>query len=171
MPMDNLIEYISNFSKRTGSLGFYSKNEATNFNDNIANIDHFKSFKYKINSLENTEADGDSGILKNATIAVPLKYFSNFWRSLEIPLIVCKVELKLNWTKYCVLFAAGANNTNDNPNNIIFTIKDTKLYVPVVTLSTRENPKLLNLYSKEFGRSVNWNEYKAKSENKNETSE
>ena len=57
--MDNLIEYISNFSKRTGSLGFNSKNEATNFNDNIANIDHFKSFKYKINSLENTEADGD----------------------------------------------------------------------------------------------------------------
>ena len=54
-----------------------------------------------------------------------------------MPLINCKVELKLKWTKYCVLSAAGADNTNANPNNIIFTIKDTKLYVPVVTLSPR----------------------------------
>ena len=54
---------------------------------------------------------------------------SNLWRSLEMPLINCKVELKLKWTKYCVLSAAGADvNGNDN-DNIIFTIKDTKLYV------------------------------------------
>ena len=44
----------------------------------------------------------------------------------------CKVELKLKWTKYCVLSAAGADSDNANPNNIIFTIKGTKLYVPVV---------------------------------------
>ena len=57
-----------------------------------------------------------------------------------MPLINCKVEIKLRWTKYCVLSVAGADNTNDNDSdNIIFTIKDTKLYVPVVSLSSRDN--------------------------------
>ena len=53
-----------------------------------------------------------------------------------MPLINCKAELKLKWRKYCVLSEAGNdNNINENANadNIIFTIKDTKLYVPVVT--------------------------------------
>ena len=57
-----------------------------------------------------------------------------------MPLINCKVELKLKWTKYCVLPAAGADNDNAN-DNIIFTIKGTKLYVPVVTLSAKDNQK------------------------------
>ena len=52
-----------------------------------------------------------------------LKYLHNFWRSLEVPLINCKVELKLKWVKYCVLSEAGADNVNDS-SNIIFTIKD-----------------------------------------------
>ena len=77
---------------------------------------------------------------------MPLKYLSNLWRSIEIPLINCKVKLKLKWTKYCVLTAAGADNVNgndeDNNNNKIFAIKYTKLYVPVVTLSARDNQKL-----------------------------
>ena len=65
--------------------------------------------------------------LKNAAIAVPLKYLSNFWRSVETPLINCKVELKLKWTKYCVLSAAGNDNVNNNDSdNIIFTVKDTQ---------------------------------------------
>ena len=76
---------------------------------------------------------------------MPLKYLSNFRRSLELPFNNCKVELKLKLTKYCVLSAAGADNTNANPNNIIFTIKDTKLYVAVVTLSTKDNQKLSKL--------------------------
>ena len=64
---------------------------------------------------------------------MPLEYLSNFWRFLEIPLINCKVELKLRWTKYCVLSVAGIDNvnSNDEDNNNIITIKDTKLYVPV----------------------------------------
>ena len=87
-----------------------------------------------------------------------------------MPLINCKVELKLKWTKYCVLFPAGIDiiNGNDNDNNIIFT-KDTKLYVPVVTLSARDNHQLSKLLSKEYERSVYWNEYKTKNENKNTT--
>ena len=61
-----------------------------------------------------------------------------------MPLINCKVELKLKWTKYCVLSVAGNENdinNNDNANNIIFTIKDLKSYVPVLTLSARDNQK------------------------------
>ena len=67
-------------------------------------------------------------------IAVPLKYIRNFWRSLEMPLINFKVELKFKWPKNFVLIAVGANNINGNPNNDIFTIKNTKLYVSVITL-------------------------------------
>ena len=58
-----------------------------------------------------------------------LKYLNNSWTSLEILLINCKLELKLKWTNYCVFLAGGNNNTNTNPNNIIFTLKDTKLCI------------------------------------------
>ena len=81
--MYNLVEYSSNYSEATGSLLFYSKDEATSFNADIANNNNFKSFKYKAKSLENTEAINANRILKNATIAVQLRYLSNFWRSLE----------------------------------------------------------------------------------------
>ena len=95
MPMYNVIEYSSKYSETTESLWFYSKDEETNLNNNIENTDEFKSFKYKTKLLRNTVADGANGILRNATIAVPLKYLSNFWRSLEMPLINCRVESKL----------------------------------------------------------------------------
>ena len=70
-----------------------------------------------------------------------------------MPLINCKVELKLKWTKYCVLPAAGNEssiNKDANANNIIFTIKDTKLYVLVVTLSARDNQNHQNLLAKDL---------------------
>ena len=112
-------------------------------------------------------------ILKNKEIAVPLKYLSNFWRSLEMPLINCKVELKLRWTKPCVLSVGGTDNANGNNdnNNIIFTVNDTKLYVPVITSSGRDNQKLSRLLSRRFKRSLYWNEYKTKSDNENITNE
>ena len=106
----------------------------------IANDNSFESFK----SAQPTP-NAANGILKNATTAVPLKCLTNFWRSLEMPLIHWKLEWKLRWTKHCVLPVAGTDNTNsnnDDNNNTIFTIKDTKLYVPVVTLSVRHNQKL-----------------------------
>ena len=82
LPMYNLIEYSSNYSETTGSLPFYSKDEATDFDNNIENTDSFISFKYKTKLLGNTVAQPDTnnanGILKNATIAVPLKYLINF---------------------------------------------------------------------------------------------
>ena len=84
-----------------------------------------------------------------------------------MPLINCKVELRLQWENYCVLFAAGVDNVSNKDDRVIFTIKDTKLYVPIVILSARENRKLSKLLSKVFERSVSWNKYKTKSENKN----
>ena len=84
--MYNLIEYSSNYSETTASLWFYSKDKATNFNADIANDNNFKSFKYKT-ELGNTETDKVNRILKNATIAVLLKYLSKFWKSLEMPFI------------------------------------------------------------------------------------
>ena len=78
MSMYNLIEYGSDYSEAAGSLWFYVKDEATNFNNDIENTDKFESFKYKAKLLENTvaqpAANNANGILKNATIVVPLKY-------------------------------------------------------------------------------------------------
>ena len=68
---------------------------------------------------------------------IPLKYFSNFWRTLEMPLINCEVELILTWSENCVIMSA--NVANQNPT---FTITETTLYVPAVTLSTHDNAVL-----------------------------
>ena len=90
-----------------------------------------------------------------------------------MPLINCKVELKLKWTKYCVLPTAGNesqsdnDNNNNNANHITFTIKGTNLYVLVVTLLARDIQRIW----KGFERSVYWNEYKTKSVKKNTTNE
>ena len=65
----------------------------------------------------------------------PLKYLSNFWRTLEMPLINCEVNLILRWSSTCVITDSNGAGT--------FAITDTRLYVPVVTLSTQENTKLL----------------------------
>ena len=65
---------------------------------------------------------------------VPLKYLSNFWRTLEMPLINCEVNLILTWSSTCVITDSNGAGT--------FEITDTKLYVSVVTLSTQENTKL-----------------------------
>ena len=85
-----------------------------------------------------TEADGATGIFRNR-IAMPLKYLSNFWESLEMALINCKVQLKLKWKNHCGL-SANVNGDDDGcSNNIIFTIKDIKL--DVITLSAKGNQK------------------------------
>ena len=96
MEIHNLIEYSSNYSETTGCLWFYLKDEFylfIYFEADIANDNNFKSFKYKTKLLENTITDNANEILKNATSAVSLKYLSNFRTILEMPLIICKVEL------------------------------------------------------------------------------
>ena len=93
---------------------------------------------------------------KNVEIMVPLKYLSNFWRTLEMPLINCEVNLILTWSSTCVI-------TNSNGAGT-FAITDTKLYVPVVTLSTQENTKFLQQLKSGFKRVINWNKYLSKQE-------
>ena len=76
---------------------------------------------------------------------------SNFWRSLEIPLINCKVYLELNWIENCILSSARDTAT--------FAITDTKLHVPIVTLYTKDGANLAKQLSEGFKRSVYWNSY------------
>ena len=88
MPMYNLIEYSGNYSDTSGSLWNFKRDEIIN-NADVTNDNNAPSFKYKANLIGNTE---NNGTKKGVKIAVPLKYLSNFWRSLEMPLINCKVE-------------------------------------------------------------------------------
>ena len=90
---------------------------------------------------------------------VPLKYLSNFWRTLEMPLINCEVNLILTWSSTCVLVATDVAN-----QNATFAITNTKLYVPVVTLSTQENTKFIQQLKSGFKRVINWNKYLSKPE-------
>ena len=107
-------------------------------------------------------------LLKHAKIAVPLEYLSNFFRSLEMPLINCKVHLELNWNNNCVIYGADTYAGGDNANNkeTTFKITITKLYVPIVTLSTKDNVNLTKQLNEGFKRPVYWNEYKSKIETK-----
>ena len=133
MPMYNLIEYSDNYSDTSRSLWNFKRDEIVN-NADVTNDDNAPSFKYKSNLIGNTVADGVNRKKENVKIAVPLKYLSNFWRSLEMQLINCQVELLLKWHDECILSCAGDNAT--------FRITDAKLYVPSVTLSVEDDTKL-----------------------------
>ena len=159
MPMYNLIEYNDNYAKTTGSLWQYCKDIPAR-NDNNAIIifgdnNLTNSFNFKVKFTGQT---GDNG-RKDVEIMVPLKYLSNFWRTLEMPLINCEVSLILTWSSTCVLIATRVNNQNAK-----FAITNTKLYVPVVTLSTQENTKFLQQLKSGFKRVINWNKYLSKPE-------
>ena len=79
-----------------------------------------------------------------------------------MPLIICKVELSLKWIENCVLTTAeiGANGDATSAVGVTFKITDTKLYVPVVTLSAEDNVKLVKQLNKGFKRPVCWSRYK-----------
>ena len=147
MPMYYLIEYSVNYSSTSGSLWHFGRDEIINDAD-VTNDDNAPSFKHKANLIGNT---GINGTKNGVKIAVPLKYLSNFWRSLEMLLINCKVELSLKWYETCLLTAA---------TTATFEITDAKLYVPIVTLTVEDNSKLSKLLSEGFKRSIYWNEYK-----------
>ena len=102
MPMYNLIGYSDNYAKATGSLWQYCKDiPARNANDDIvifAEKNTTDSFKFKAKITGQTEDDGT----KDVEIIVPLTFLSNFWRTLEMPLINCEVNLILTWSSSCV---------------------------------------------------------------------
>ena len=144
MSMYNLIEHSDNYSEASGKLRQYYKDEP---NNNLADSESFKS---KVKITGSTSADDNK---KDVKIIVPLKYLSNFWRTLEMPLINGEVSLFLTWSSTCVI----TNSTGEGR----FKITDTKLYVPVVTLSTQDNAKLLQQLKSGFKRIINWNKYES----------
>ena len=85
-----------------------------------------------------------------------------------MPLINCKIHLELNWNNDCVMYGADtyAGGDNDNDRETTFQITSTKLYVPVLTLSTKDNENLTKQLNERFKRSIYWNEYKSKIETK-----
>ena len=173
MPMYNLLEYSKNYRKTTGSLWNYYKDEPNSSADDDSithSILNSESFDYKANFMENGVTHNN--LTKNdVKVAVPLKHLSNFWRSINIPLINCEVELILTWFKNCVLidkltreadYAVDPNVYEiDNPENAIFEIKDTELYVPVVTLSKENDTKLLEQLKSGFKRTIKWKKYRS----------
>ena len=159
MPMYNLIEYSDNYSKTSGSLWQYCKEiVAVNSAGNIVYFDGTNatdSFSFKTKITGQTNNDGTI----NIEIMFLLKYLSNFWRTLEMPLINCEVELVLTWSENCVIIYTEI--ANQNPT---FTITETTLHVPVVTLSTQNTVKLLPPLRYGFKRTISWNKYLAKPE-------
>ena len=129
MPMHNLIEYSDNYRDSSATLYQYKRVEPANAIADLT-VNNSSSFKYKVSLLGNPVPDGNAA-KRSVKVVVPLQYFSNFFRSLEMPLINCKIKLNLTWKKECVL------STDDG--NAVFIINDTKLYVPVVTLSKEDN--------------------------------
>ena len=141
MPMYNLIEYSDDYSDTSGSLWQFKRDEKEEKNN--LTVDNSSSFKYKSNIIGNLSL---AGTKNNVKTVVLLKYLSNFWRLLEMPLINFKVELSLGWYENSILSSAG--------NNATFTITDAKLYVPIVTLSAENNAKLSKLLGEGFKRSI-----------------
>ena len=158
MPMNNLIEYSDNYSNSSGSLLGFKRDDIV-YNADVTNNDNAPSFKYKASLITYIEVNGTKNGVK---IAVPLKYLSNFWRSLEMPLINCRVEHSQGWIENCVLTTAriGVNASATGADSATFKITDAKLYVPVVTLSAEDNARLTRQLDKGFKRPVYWNKYK-----------
>ena len=138
MPMYSLIEYTENYSKTSGSLWQYCKEmPAVGYNDAIidfngANATDSFSFKAKITCQTN-----NNGII-TIEMMLALKYVSSVWRALQMSLINCEIELVFGWSANCVIIY-----TNVAGQVFTFTITETNLYVPVATLSTQDNSKLL----------------------------
>ena len=163
MPMYNLIEHSKNYSKTSESLWNYYRDEANT--GAVGNINYSirvsKSFDYKTNITAKLE-DSNRG-KEDVEIVVPLEYLSNFWRTLDIPLVNCEVSLILNWSEIYVLTSKAYRRAVPDADpaeagiNIstgaTFKITDT-LYVPVATLSTEINNELLQKLKTGFKRTV-----------------
>ena len=136
--MQNLIEFSDNYAKTSKSLWQYYRDKSNN------DITNSESFKLKARITGRALVDDST---KDAETAVSFKYLSSFWRTLEMSLINCEINLVLTWSESSVI-----------TNSIgveLFTIINIKLYVPVVTLSTQDNTKLLQQSKSRFKRTIN----------------
>ena len=140
MPMYNLIEYSDNYQDSSATLYQYKRDEPPDNNVHLT-ADNSTSFKYNVDLLGNIDAANPDNARVgrlNVKIVVPLKYLSNFFRSLEMPLIM------------------------PADDDAAFIINDTKLYVPVVTLPKEDNKDFIKQQNKGFQRCIYWNQYKTK---------
>ena len=156
-------------------------------NDDNANpITNYGYFKYKpsiTGKILNTDQENgentkqeNTKTKKNLGIVVPLKHLSIFWRTLDMPLINCEINLFFTCSENSVLtdiITKTARNAHsdsnppvqareriDAPTNATFQIIDTILYVPVVTLSIEDGNKLLEQLKSWFKRNIKWNKYR-----------
>ena len=160
IPMYNLIKYSNNYSDISRNLLQFKRDEQNMSNGNPANFttDDSSSFRYKSTFIKESTAGNNNNnniAYKDVKIAVPLKYLSSFLKSLEMPLINCKIHLELNWTKDCVMPTIADTK---------FKTTSTKLYVPIVTSSSKDNVIPAKLTEEGFKRPVYWNEYQTKIE-------
>ena len=149
MPMYNLIEYRDNYAKTSGCLWQYCKDIPAINNNNIIIFTEnnlIDSFNFKVKFTGQTDDDGN----KDVDIMVPLKCLSNFWRTLVMPLINYEINLILTWSSTCVIVSTNIAN-----QVVTFEITNTKLYVPVVTLSIQKYAKLLQQLKSGFKRVIN----------------
>ena len=156
--MYNLIEYSDNYSKTSGSLWQYFKDlPDANNKDKIVDFSGANvtdSFNFKTKKKGKTD---NNGRIDNIEVMVPLKYLSNFWRTLEMPLINCEVNIILTWSANCVIIYTNVENQIPT-----FTITETHLYVLVVNLPPQDNAKLLTQLKPGFKRAISWNKYLSK---------
>ena len=155
MAMYNLIECSDNYSETSEDCkdipAADNNNPIVNFAEN--NLTDRFNFKAKMTGqIEDART-------KNVEIMVPLKYLSNFWRTLKMPIINCEINLILTWSANCVLVSTDVAN-----QNATFEVTNTKLYVRVVTLSTQDNSKLPQQLKSGFKRVISWNKYLPKPE-------
>ena len=188
MPMYNLLEYRKNYSKKSGSLRNYYRDELTDeTNDDHGpnkNVVNSKSFKYMASITGSTynvaataeDYDANEEGTKKFKISAPLKHLSKFWRKIDIPLINREVSLALGWSasyvissieKRLVTAAQGDNSAvyDYSPTGATFKITDTKLYVLVVTLSAENDNKRLEQLKTGLKRTNKWNKYRSETSN------
>ena len=188
--MYNLLEQRKKYKKTIGSFWNYYRDEPNNpptDNYNADPITNSESFKYKssitgITSNANNDIEqGNTKAKKNLKIVVSLKYLSTFWRTLDAFLINCEISLTLTWSKNCVLTdiktqtAAAAQGGNpareriDAPTNATFKITGIKLYVLLVTLSTKDDNNFLQQLKSGSKRTIKWNKYRSEMNNQTKT--
>ena len=152
MPMYNLLEYSNNYQDSIGSLYQFKRDEPPDDNADVANNTSSLVYKSKLTS------GNDDNNVNNVKLVVPLKYVSSFFRSLEMPLVNCKIDLELTWHKDCMI-----SRVNAAAGQVVsFMITNPKLYVPVVILSTKDNNNLATQLNDGFKRTIYWNQYFSK---------
>ena len=173
MAMYNLLDCSDNYFMTSGNLWNYYRDEIyddekENENNNKLNNKTItsKCFKYKTKIIGST-SDNENRL--NTEVVVPLKYLSNFWRSLDLALINCEIERNFSWSRYYIIYKISITFEavpNINPvgyrvtsqtTSATFQINNAKFYVPVVTLFTNDTIKFLENMKQRFKRTTSWN--------------